>query len=347
MRVTAIACLLSLAVGAAADLTPQQRVGMLWDRADRQIDFKKHDDALATGRRAVQIAPESAEAWALLSFTRWMHPDVPDASAGEAALKAVGLDADCALAHYALGLANWADDQLQHAVELDPTLARAWSMLGLARLDCGEAVGALHALRRAVEVEPGYYEWHLNLAEGLSATGEFDEAIQAALRSVELSPSPQAEALTRNSVAWTICLARYVDAFLVQTAVDYARRAVELAPDDPYYWDTLGSALVLFRNPADAEEALRRAIALQHTSQPTLAYALALQGRDDEARTLLSDVSDFLISREAGPHHVHFAARAWAEIGDADVARRAFDSAVRRWPQHPWADEARNWLGAN
>ncbi|MEA3400756.1 MAG: tetratricopeptide repeat protein [Armatimonadota bacterium] len=347
MRVMAIACLLSLAAGVTSELTLQQRIEILWERADRQIDFQKYDDALATGPRAVEIAPESAEAWALLSFARWMHPDVPDSKAGDAALEAVGLDADCALAHYTLGLANWADDQLEDAVELDPRLARAWSMLGLARLDCGDPEGALQALRRAVEVEPDYYESHMNLAEGLSAAGEFDEAIQAALRSVDLSPSPQAEALTRNNVAWTICLARYVDPFLVQTAVDHAQRAVELAPQDPYYWDTLGSVLVLFRDPADAEEALRAAIALEHTSQPTLAYALARQDRDAEARELLSGVSHFLISRDASPHHVHFAAKAWAELGETEVARRAFDFAVRRWPEHPWADEARAWLDAN
>ncbi len=348
MRYVAVLCALSLAPSALA-LTLDERIDILWGRADRQIDFGRSDDALQSALWAVEIAPDSADAWALLAHVRWYHPDVPDESAEEAARHALALDTGSARAHYALGIALWYTADLEtalaemgEAVRLNRNLARAWSMLGLMRIDAEDAGGGIEALQVAEEIGPDYYEWPLNLAEGLVAVGRLDEAIEAGRRSVELAFSPQGEALACNNLAWTICLAGADE--VGDEAIASARRAAELIPTDPYYWDTLGSTLMLFGDPAEAEEPLRKALQLGHFVEPTLAYVVALHGRDAEARELLRSVSELLIGDDASVHHLYFAGLARDEIGEPVITRRIFARAVERWPERPWATQMRAWL---
>lgn len=353
MRGFAVTLALLIATGASA-LTVEERLEMLWARAERQIDFEKFDDALASGRRAVQIAPPSASAHALHAYTLFVHPGRDAAEAMQAVERALTLDPGSARGHYVAGLVTpWVTDppdyeaaiaHLRRAAEADPEMADALSMLGLALLDSGRSTEALEPLRRAVEIEPQYHEWRLNLAEGLMAAGRVQEALEQSREAIALAPPGPAEALAHNNLAWQTCLARYVDAFLAWRAVESARRAVALRPDEPFYQDTLGTTLALFGRPREALAPLRAALELGHRSEPALAWALARLGRANEARSVLAEVSEFLVSDDARPHHLFLAGQAWAALDEETIARRIFERATERWPHHPWADDMRAWL---
>lgn len=66
---------------------------------------------------------------------------------------------------------------LERAVEFNATNAQAWLELGLSRLENGDAAAGEEALRRALELEPGYEQQVvLPLARALEKAGRLDEA---------------------------------------------------------------------------------------------------------------------------------------------------------------------------
>jgi len=354
MRTAAVLPLLLLTTIAFA-LTPDERIDILWERASLQIDYEKYEDAIASGRLATRIDPQSPSAWALLSYAQWMSPDGLEPLAYTAAQHALQLDPDSPLGHYALGLClpyvtdppdyAMAITELEEAVRLDPTLARAWSYLGLTLLDSGDAAGAIEPLRRAIELQPGYYEWHLNLGFGLEGAWRLDEAIAAGRRAAELSFSPFGEQLARNNLAWQICLLDPDDADLRDQALYNARRAVQLAPGDPINLDTLGCAELLFGTPEAAEVALRAAVLNGNDSFPALAYALVLQGRDAEAREVLRGASSILTPACAEIQHAYFGALAWDALGEPQTTRRIARHMAATWPEAPWTGQVVARLG--
>ena len=359
MRALTVAGLLLVLAGVAvAELTLEQRVDLLWERAVRQSDFAKWDDALETGRHAVVIAPGSADAWALRAYVNWLHPDGRADIAMSQVQRALGLNPASARARMMLGtVIPWATDppeferamaELERAVALDPELARAWAMLGLARLDSGDAPGALEALQRTVALEPDYYEWQLGLGEALSSVGEQREAVAVARRAVELSFSDFSEQLTRNNLAWEIVLLMPDDEELRREALMNARRAVAIAPDDPENLDTLGTVEALLGGTASASEtAFAAAVAAGNDSYAGLGYALARQGKEAEAREALGEYSAAYLAGGTSAHDAVLAALAWDALDDPQITRRICETAVERWPDHPWADVLRQWLAEN
>jgi predicted Zn-dependent protease len=84
-----------------------------------------------------------------------------------------------------------------------------------------------------------------------------------------------------NNLAWA--LGQLGDA----RAVDYAQKAVALAPDNPSVLDTMGVVLLAGGDPARSGEVLARALGLapeRHDIRLNYAKALIKAGRADEAR---------------------------------------------------------------
>ena len=114
----------------------------------------------------------------------------------------------------------------------------------------------------------------------------------------------------------------------------------------PEILDTLGTAELLFGDPERAEEALGGAIQGGNDSWAGLAYALALQGEEAEARQHLAAFSRLYVAGEADPEHALFAGLAWETLGEREIARRVYEAALDRWPNHSWAHEVRERLQA-
>lgn len=355
MRAVAIACvLLTSSIPAVAQMTIGERVNTLWERAIRQTDFAKWDDAVETGRHAVEIAPESADAWALMAYAHWIHPGGLVYLARGQIQRALGLDPNSARARMVHGLiVPWLTDppdfersigELERAVEINPALAQAWSRLGLTRYDAGHPEAALPDIRRAIELDPKYYEWRLHLGEVLLAVGEAEEAVASNRQALERTFSPFTKMVALNNLAWSLCLLNPDDPELQHEALTTAARLAADMPDDPEILDTLGTAELLFGDPIRAEQALRAAIESGNNSWGGLGYALALQGKSREARAALAGYSDEWLAEQTGGNDAYLAGLAWDALGEPRIARRVFDAAVRRWPDHPWADEMQEWI---
>ncbi len=336
-------------VGRCHALTIDERIQILEKRAQAQTDSEKWDDALATGKEAVRIAPQSAEAWALLALTRAMHPGTPLTEAEKAANRGRDLDPLSAKPHYVFALIKWwrgdlqgAEAKCREALHLDPEYAEVHEVLGMVLSDQGRGEEGIAELREAVRLNPDGFDPHFNLAWTLYHHGHAEEA----LREHEVA---LARAWTGPDHAYAHNNAAYFHAALNQgaEAIREAKAAAELTPDNPYVADTLGHMTVLFGDAAEAEAILRDALSLaapRLASLSALAYALALQGKEDDAREELARFSRAMIYEEVNVDALYFVGKAYAALGMDTAAARAFRRATEKWPDHPWSQEMKAHL---
>ena len=77
-----------------------------------------------------------------------------------------------------------------YAIQIDPKYARAWAYKGMAYKELGKREEALEALERAVAIDRLDYPWsHINIAMLLVELKRYEEAINAALRALEVLPN--------------------------------------------------------------------------------------------------------------------------------------------------------------
>jgi superkiller protein 3 len=338
-----------IASNTAVALTTDQRVAILEERAQAQIDSEKLDEALASARQAVRMAPHSADAWSLLALTRAMHPDLPLARAEEAANRARDLDPLCAKPHYVFALLKWwrgdltgAEAKCREALYLDAEYSEVREVLGMVLSDQGRGEEGIAELREAVRLDPEGFDAHFNLAWTLYENGHVDEALdehQLALGRAWTLPD---QAYAHNNAAYF-----YAVAHRGAEAIREAKAAAELRPGDPFIADTLGAVTALFGDLKDAEAALRTSVGLEYprpASYAALAYALALQERDEEARGELRRFCQLMVNEEIGVDALFFAGKAYAELGMDRAAARAFRRATERWPNHPFSQEMKAYF---
>ena len=335
--------------GTCHALTTEERVELLEKRAQAQIDSEKWDDALATGQQAIRIAPQSAEAWSLLALTRAMHPETPLAEAEAAANRARDLDPLCAKPHYVFALLKWwrgdlagAEAKCREALYLDAGSAEVHEVLGMVLSDQGRGTEAIAELSEAIHLNPEGFDPHLNLAWTLYWHGHPEEALgvhEVALGRAWTGPD---QAYAHNNAAYF-----YAALQRGAEAIREAKAAAELSPTDPYVADTLGAMVALFGDATEAEAVLRVALSLEAprpASLSALAYALALQERDEEAREQLRRFGQVMAAEDVGVDALYFAGKAYAELGMDVAAVRAFRRATDKLPNHPWSEEMREYL---
>jgi tetratricopeptide (TPR) repeat protein len=225
---------------------PQMRRNLAFAR--RQLGDL--EGALADYRELVAAEPGDAEAWILLGSL----------------LSEIGRHAE-------------ATSVLESAVELAPESAVAHSTLARAWEDSGAAAPALEEYDRALALDPALSEAINGKALLLSHEGRADEAarvLEAGLERV----GDDLDAL--NNLAWILANERLDPS----RALEVARRAAALAPEDPAVLDTLGWAAIRAGAPADGVPALRRAWEI--TGDPEvrahLGIALAESGNVVEGR---------------------------------------------------------------
>ncbi len=182
--------------------------------------------ALEHFRRAVQIDPEFAPAWAGLSHTLgliFIYDDERD----------------------------WGEDLVparaaaQRALELDPDLPEAYTGLAHATIDARESE---MALRRAIELNPGYAAAHQWLGELLSEQGRHAEALEEGRVAVQLDPM---------SLAGNLDLGRdLMRARRYEEAVAQLRRTLELDPGLGIAYASLADTYIWQRRWDDAEAVL-------------------------------------------------------------------------------------------
>jgi serine/threonine protein kinase/Tfp pilus assembly protein PilF len=246
--------------------------------------------------------------------------------------KAVALDPHYALAY--VGIAdfyNWAciygmfppsecypklEENLKRALEIDDQLGEAYAELGLTESNRWNFALAEKHHRRSVELSPNYSLAHEWLSALLVATGRFEEGSKEIKLAESLDPlSLRAKTLT----AWTLYQTREFDA-----ALEKAREIIELDKNYPQGPLQAGNALIELGRSAEAVEMCRQAVEMMPDSALAiygLCFALAADGRKDEARKYLNHLKNLAAEIYVKPY---FLAMAHLALGEIDAAFEHF-----------------------
>jgi TolB-like protein len=223
--------------------------------------------AMVEFRRAVELDPEFALAWAAMAEnTRWVHgfSTMPYTEAKElrqqTAQRALQIDPDLGEAYMALALNDQLNDQFgaaeekyRKAIELSPGFAQAYDWYSdFLQTFPGRRREALAMIRKAEELDPLAPEIQLEIAEQLNELGRFDEAESLARRVAQLNPRyPSAPAILSSILGVT---GRFDEQALA------LRRASELDPGSPARLIDLAFTYVNL-DRADALPGLQRIVA--------------------------------------------------------------------------------------
>jgi serine/threonine protein kinase len=159
--------------------------------------------AIEEFRRAIEIDPKYAEAWASLANAycaaihyEYLEPKNARREADAAARKAIGLDPNLAMAHGALAylrsvdLRTWrsADVEFESALRLDSRepLCHAWYAAFLGRM--GRFQEALAEAKKAVSLAPGDFYFNHQLAAEYFRARRFQEYLTQSQELVRLQP---------------------------------------------------------------------------------------------------------------------------------------------------------------
>jgi tetratricopeptide (TPR) repeat protein len=145
------------------------------------------------------------------------------------------------------------------AIELDPKLVKAWSNRGLAYFILHQDDKALPDLNKAIELDPKYAPAWDYRGEIYHRLHQYDKALADLNKAVELDPKNPRSC---NELAWLLATCpdpRFRDAV---KAVEFAKKAVELAPPAGIWWNTLGVAHYRAGEWKAAVEALNKSMGL-------------------------------------------------------------------------------------
>ena len=231
-----------------------------------------------------------------------------------------------------------ARELFNRAVELDPTLSRAWVGLSRAysqgawfseRLE--ESIArAVEAAERAVEIDPRSGLAHCALGIAMGFRGEPERHLAELERAIELSPS---DALIHGQHCYALAYRGRPD-----EGIEAGKRAIRLSPNDPEVNGFLmGIARACYAAGRDEEAAdwAERARLERSDSAFTHAWLAAIYarlGRVEAARQALERW------RQLNPNPEPFL-RTSAKIHEADGASQVFESFLEGLRKAGWEDE--------
>ncbi|MEM7406752.1 MAG: sulfotransferase [Pseudomonadota bacterium] len=187
-----------------------------------------------------------------------------------------------ALAAHRSGALDAAADLYTQVLARAPRHADALNLLGVLKMQGGDASAGLALVERAIKVNRRQPAYHNNRGEVLRALGRDAEALVAFESALKLDPR-----FTDASInaAFAACSLQRLD-----TARGHAGRALKGAPDEPETHMALAEVARLAGDAEAALEAARGAHRLTPNEPQILAHmagSLAALGRVDEARGLL------------------------------------------------------------
>ncbi|MDH3434204.1 MAG: tetratricopeptide repeat protein, partial [Gammaproteobacteria bacterium] len=224
---------------------------------------KRLDEAEASLRKAVDIHPGDSRAYNRLGTFLFRHGRFEEAI--EQYQYVVGLQPNDMNGYANLGgaytiVGNFASAALAYekANEIEPT-QHTYSNLGMMQYYLGDTEAAIESLTKAVELQPNDYLARSNLGDALWVAGrvhqarpEFETAEAFATRALEVNPN---DPLVMMDLAW------------IKTALDkhdearsLIKKAIQLAPDDPYVHYINGLMFNRRGNSTDALKAFETAV---------------------------------------------------------------------------------------
>jgi len=161
-------------------------------------------------------------------------------------------------------------EKYQVAVKAEPDSPVAHMKLGTAWLKAGDGAQAEVALRRAVELDPGYAEAWVNLGGVMLGRWEFEDCVEA--NGQALKSRPDLLEAHYNKGLGHLYLGQ------AEEMVECFRRVVELNPDHPGGNYHLAVGLLALKQVAEARMSLAKATELGYSPQPEFLKALEREG---------------------------------------------------------------------
>jgi serine/threonine-protein kinase len=245
-------------------------------------------ESIAESREAVRLRPDSAKLHVNLGNALRRERKTDEAIAEYR--EAIRLQPDFAVAHISLGVLLCDDKHeygaaaaaFREAIRLEPASADAHMDLGIALKNLGRWAEAIAEQREAVRLEPTA-ENHTTLGYTLRQQWRLDEAIVEYREVFRLRP----DAVSHNDVAWTLALSPRRPRGDHDEALVRSRKAVELAPKDGNFANTLSLAEYRSGHWAESIAAALRSLELLRNVDPSnwffLAMAHVQTGKKDEA----------------------------------------------------------------
>jgi len=208
------------------------------------LESEKFEEAVVEAREACRLDPESFQAHNLLGAA---HIQVFEPGLAIEALRtAIRLRPEdphvlhnLGIAHRLCGRVDEAIAAQRRVLQILPGHASAHSQLGLAFSQKGDLDSAITAARESVRLEPDHFGNHYNLGLVLSWRQEEGQAAEAFRESIQLRPD---FGPAFNALAWLLVTCADRQLRDADSAVDLARKAVALAPEDGWVLNTLGIA---------------------------------------------------------------------------------------------------------
>lgn len=180
----------------------------------------------------------------------------------------------------------WNDDILfwQDVVNKSPRLSRGYVELGIAQQDKGNHPAAISSFERAIAMEPSNGAAWLNLGFAKEQQGDLPGALECYFKASEKPLVPKHKVYSNISRIF-LKQGKY------QEGLDWARKALEIAPGNSEAWANCGVAYDFLGLTNAAEEALTKATQLssrESTNYYRLALFLCRQNRFPEALEVIS-----------------------------------------------------------
>lgn len=229
-------------------------------RLEQQGNYAQADPVL---RHAVSLDPDNPlyrDAWA----RALLGSGLVTAAFGELR-QFVGTHPHLAQAHLLMGkfyvsqrAMDRASDELNQAIQINPSLGEAWSYLAIAKEALGDNSGALQAAQKATALRPSSATDRFIYALFLSSASRFQEARKQFLLATHLAP--KLEGIRQAYASWLLSHANGPQD--VHEALQQAQQSVQLDPHDPLAWLALGKAFFMLGDYQNALNPLLKAYQL-------------------------------------------------------------------------------------
>jgi serine/threonine protein kinase/tetratricopeptide (TPR) repeat protein len=236
--------------GAAADLDlaltlePRAPANRWFQRGEVNYELDRWELALADFTRVIEANPGDWNAWGWRGTTHARRGSFEEAVNDYS--RAIELCPNFAGYWYCRGLKQWdlgrraeAVKDITRAIELDPANADYCHDRGDAYQALGQWAEAQADHRRSVEIDPTRADTWCSLGVAQQSLGLWDEAIVSYVRAVEID---RGFTLATNALAWALVARFEPHPGDFSRAVALAQWTVELEPQDPNCWNTLGVA---------------------------------------------------------------------------------------------------------
>ena len=200
----------------------------------------------------------------------------------------------------------------ERALQLDPTLAEAHASLAFTFTQMWKWNEAEAEFKRSLEMNQSYAPAHQWYSLHLRFLGHFEEALDESKRAYAQEPL---SLINSTSVAQASGVVGDVE-----SAIEFARRVVDLDPNFPRGHEELGMAYLRKKLYAEARGEFQKAVELSGRGRRSLGlwgFALGITGQRDEALAIVKELQGKYEKRQALAQDV---ASVYGGLGEKDLA---------------------------